>query len=272
VNYRLAIAAVALLATAACRGPGQDESFRWANNLPAGAIVHLRSGSGDIQVRRATGQQLVVNGSRRWRKGRASDIKFAVNQIGNEYYFCAMWSGSGKCGDGPYRGKSTGGFLTMFSLFHRSSDASADFVAEIPANVVVDARTTNGSLQIDGVSAGVTARTTNGGVTASNVSGPLTLATVNGDVRLSADSLSQSDSIHLTTNNGSVHAELPPGLEGNFDLSTVNGVVRSDIPVPASPKGRSGRRFTGQIGASTRVVKMRSLNGTVSVVSRGATH
>ncbi|MDB4878507.1 MAG: hypothetical protein JWM41_4953 [Gemmatimonadetes bacterium] len=272
MKYRFAIAAAALLAAAACRGPGEDDAFRWTNELPAGAVVHLRDGSGDITVRRATGQSVVVNGTRRWRKGRANDIRFVVNQVGNDYYVCAMWSGSGKCGDGGYRGKQTGGFLTMFSLFHRVSDATADLVAEVPANVVLDARTTNGSLQIEGVSAGVTARTANGGVTASNVSGPLALVTTNGDVRLSADSLSQSDSIHLTTNNGSIHAELPSSVEGAFDLSTVNGVVRSDFPVPQSPRGRSGRRLTGQIGASTRVVKMRSLNGTVSVVSRGATH
>jgi len=36
----------------------------------------------------------------------------------------------------------------MFSLFHRGNDASADFVAEIPANVVVDARTTLGSARM----------------------------------------------------------------------------------------------------------------------------
>jgi hypothetical protein len=260
--------AVALLATAACRGPGEDDSFQWSNQLPAGAIVHLRDGAGDITVRRAAGQSVVVNGSRRWRKGRASDIRFAVNQIGNEYYVCAMWSGSGKCGDGSYHGRQTGGFLTVFSLFHRGSDATAAIVAEIPANVVVDARTTNGSVRIDGASAGVTARTVNGGVTALNVSGPLALITTNGDVRLSSDMLSPSDSIHLATSNGSIHAELPPGVEGAFDLSTVNGVVRSDVPVPQSPKGRPGRQLLGQIGASTRVVKMRSLNGMVSVMTR----
>jgi hypothetical protein len=268
VKYRIAIAAAAVLAAAACRSPGEDDAFQWTSQLPPGAVLHLRDGSGSITVRRATGQSVVVNGTRRWRRGRANDVQFAVNQVGNDYYVCAMWSGSGKCGTGSYRGKQTGGFLTMFSLFHRGSDATADLIAEIPANVVVDARTTNGSLKIDGASAGVTAHTVNGTVTALNVSGPLALATTNGEVRLSADSLSQSDSIHLTTSNGSIHAELPPGVEGNFDLSTVNGVVRSDVPLPQSPKARAIRHLSGQVGASTRIVKMRALNGIVSVVTR----
>jgi hypothetical protein len=271
MNYRIAILSVLALASAGCNRPGEDSNaFRWTTSLPAGAVVHLRNGAGDIVVRRAAGQAVLVNGSRRWNRGRAKDVHFAMKQIGNDYYVCAMWRASGSCGDGTYRGRQTGGFLQMFSLFHRTTDASAGIVAEVPANVVLDARTANGSVEIDGLSAGVTARTSNGTVRASNVAGPVVLATTNGDVRMSIDSLSPGGSIDLTARNGSIHAELPANAEGNFDLSTVNGAVRSDFPVPAAADSRSGRHLMGQIGASNRVVKMRAMNGTVSVVSRGA--
>jgi hypothetical protein len=272
----VAVGALSALSAASCaRSSGEDAgAFQWTNELPAGAVVHLRDGAGDIVVKRSAGQSVQVSGSRRWRRGRASDIKFVVNQVGNDYYVCAMWQGSGKCASDGYRGRHFNGFLTMFSLFHRSSDASADFTAEIPANVVVDAKTSNGSVHVDGISAGVTAHTTNGTIQASNVSGPLALSTTNGDVRLSTDALSDADAVSLTTTNGTIRAELPPKLEGAFDLSVVNGMVRTDLPLASFGKGRPGRHFQGQIGTSTRVVKMRAVNGNVSVVTRAvpATH
>jgi hypothetical protein len=265
----VATAAGVLVTSAACRGPGEDaNAFQWTGQLPAGATVHLRTGVGSIVVRRVAGNSVTVNGSRHWTKSRAGDVKFLMNQIGNDYYVCAMWRNSGKCGGGTYRGRQTGGFLTMFSLFHRGSDAVADLVADLPAGIVIDAKTTSGSVSIDGATAGVTGLSSNGTVRASNVSGPIVLTTQNGDVSLSSDTLADTDSIRLSTSNGSIHAMLPATLQGTFDLSTVNGVVQSDFPLPQAPKARIGRHLVGQIGGSARSVKMRSVNGMVSVVGR----
>ena len=269
MNYRIAFLAAAAFSAAACSRISEDRAFQWSDQLPAGAVVHLRSGAGEVTVRRADGATAHVTGTRRWRRGRSRDIRFVVNQNGNDYYICAMWSGSGKCDASGYRGRQRNGFLTMFSLFHRGSDASADFVAELPANVGVDVRTFNGSVRVDGLTGGVTARTSNGTVQASNVSGPLALTTTNGNVRLTTDSLSDSDSVRLSTTNGTIHAELPAGVQGAFDISTVNGAVRSDFPIPGAD-GRSSRHLQGQLGTSARVVRMRAVNGTVSLVSRTA--
>jgi DUF4097 and DUF4098 domain-containing protein YvlB len=137
----------------------------------------------------------------------------------------------------------------------------------VPANVVVDAKTSNGSVSIDGVAAGVTAHTANGDVVATHVSGPLSLVSTNGDVRLSADTIKAADSINLSTKNGSIRAQLPPNTEGKFDLSVINGTVKSDIPLAQLPKGRFGSHLQGQVGSSNRVVRMRTLNGAVFVTT-----
>jgi DUF4097 and DUF4098 domain-containing protein YvlB len=158
----------------------------------------------------------------------------------------------------------------MLSLFHRSSDASADFEAVLPANVVVDVQTAIGSVQVDGLTAGVTARVLNGTVRASNVSGPLSLGSVNGDVRLVADSLSATDSVRLTTVNGSVHAELPATIEGQFDLRTVNGTVQSDLPLPTDASSQVNKHLSGQIGSATRSVRLHTTNGRVVLTVRTA--
>ena len=260
---------VAVLCLAACSRPGSDQSFEWSNELPAGAVVHIRDGAGNIRVTRSTGQDAVVRGSRHWRRSRSSDIRFVVENRDGAYYICAMWRNSGQC-DRNYRGRNTSSLLSMLSLFHRSSDASADFDVELPANVRVDVSTNTGSVQIDGLSAGVTARALNGTIRATNVGGPLSLGAINGDVRLSADSLLPNDSVRLETINGSVHAELPATTEGNFDLSTSNGTVRSDIPLPAETSSRARRHLSGQVGTSTRTVRLHTVNGAVILTTRAA--
>jgi Putative adhesin len=265
----LFLAAVAL-STAACgRRAREDTPFRWTSQLAPGSVVHLRDGFGNITVRRAAGTEAVVTGMRQWRRSRP-DLQFAVNQDGQDYYICAMWRGSGKCAERGYRGRRTGGFLSIFSLFHRSSDATATIVAELPPDVAVDAQTTVGSVDIDGVTGGVTAHSTNGTVQAYDVSGPLSLSTTNGNVRLTADSLAPTDAVTLTTTNGTVRAALPASLQGTFDLSTVNGSVRSDFPIPGATGGRVGRHLEGQIGQSSRPVKLHAVNGTVTLMTRGA--
>ena len=263
-------ALLASLQVTACSRGGSDQAFRWSGSVPPGATVHLRDGVGNIDVRHTGGQTVVVDGSRQWRRSRSRDIRFVVSHVGNDYYVCAMWRSSGRCGSSGYRGRQTGGFLTMFSLFHHGSDATADFTMDLPAGVALDATTVNGSVHVDGATSGVTAKTINGSVEATNVRGPVALHTVTGDVSLSIDSLADSDSVRLETVNGSIHAELPTNLQGAFDLSVVNGFVHSDIAVPAQAS-RSGiiRRLRGQVGSSSRAVRMRTVNGTISVVGRG---
>jgi hypothetical protein len=268
--HAAAFAAFTLGAIACSRGGVEDRAFAWTEELPAGAIVHLRNGTGEINVRPATGQNFVVNGSRRWRHGRENDVKFVVTHTGNDYFVCAMWRNSGTCGAKGYRGKNTNGILAMFSLFHRSTDMTAGLEADVPANVVVDAKTSNGSVSIDGVAAGVTAHTANGDVVATHVSGPLSLVSTNGNVRLSADTIKAADSINLSTKNGSIRAQLPPNTEGKFDLSVINGTVKSDIPLAQLPRGKFGSHLQGQIGSSNRVVRMRTLNGAVFVTTHPA--
>jgi hypothetical protein len=82
---------IALLVTAgtvstACSRPGSDErALQWTSELPAGSVVHLRNGAGEIEVKRSNSQNAEVNGNRELRRGRARDIQFDVTQNGNEY-------------------------------------------------------------------------------------------------------------------------------------------------------------------------------------------
>src|SRR5689334_907618 len=255
--------AAATLAAGCSRSGSEDHAWEWTNQLAPGSIVHLRNGAGNITVRQASqGRLATVTGGRRWRRAHESDVRFVVNQSGNEYYVCAMWKHSGDCTASGYHGRSSS-FFDALSLFHRSSDVTASFVAELPADVIVDARTTSGTIDVQGVSSGLTARATNGIVTATHVSGPIALSTVNGNVNLSVDATGAADSIHVTTTNGVIRAQLPPAIDGAFDLSVTNGALHSDLPIAVGNGSRRTRHIEGQIGASARVVRMHAINGSV---------
>lgn len=263
----LAVAA-ATLAAGCSRSGSEDHAWEWANQLEPGSIVHIRNGVGNITVRQtAQGRLATVTGGRHWRRAREKDVQFVVNHTGNEYFVCAMWKHSGDCTASGYRGRSSS-FLDVFSLFHRSGDVTASFVAQLPADVIVDARTTSGTVDVEGVSSGLIVKATNGIVKASHVSGPIALSTVNGNVQLSVDAIGAGDSIHVATTNGVIRAQLPPTIDGTFDLSVTNGALHSDLPINVESGARRTRHITGQIGTSARIVRMHAINGNVSVTTK----
>ena len=260
--------AAATFASGCSRSGSEDHAWEWTNQIEPGSIVHIRNGVGNITVRQAAeGRFATVTGGRRWRSARESDVQFVVNHTGNEYYVCAMWKHSGDCSASGYHGRSSS-FLDAFALFHRSRDVTASFVAQLPADVIVDARTTSGTIDVEGVSSGLTAKATNGIVTATHVSGPIALSTTNGNVNLSVDATGAADSIHVATTNGIIKAQLPPTIDGTFDLSVTNGSLRSDLPINVEKGARRGGHIAGQIGSSARIVRMHAINGNVSVTTK----
>ena len=262
--------AAATLASGCSRSGSEDHAWEWTNQLEPGSIVHIRNGVGNITVRQGSDSRFArVTGGRRWQRGRENDVQFVVNHTGNEYYVCAMWKHSGDCSASGYHGRSSS-FLDVVALFHRSGDVSASFVAQLPADVIVDVRTTSGTIDIEGASSGLTARATNGIVTATHVSGPIALTTINGNVNLSVDATGAADSIYVSTTNGVIKAQLPPTIDGTFDLSVTNGSLHSDLAINAENGGHRTRHIEGRIGSSARIVRMRARNGNVSVTTKAA--
>jgi hypothetical protein len=264
VVVRVALAALLLSATACSHAGSDPNAFDWSNAMPPGSVLHIRDRAGSVTVHGTAASVAHVAASRAWHRGRARDVNFTVERIGNDFYVCAMWRGSGgNCGPSGYRGPQHASFLTKLSLFHHASDARAEFTVDLPANVGIDASTVTGDVNVSSVASGVLARSTNGSVFASDVAGPVTMRTTNGEIRLQMANTANTDSIHLQAVNGSIHADLPANVEGNFDVSAVNGLVNTNLPLGA----HSGHRphYDGQIGAATRPVYVHVVNGLIAV-------
>jgi hypothetical protein len=238
------------------------DAFRWSEPLPEGATIHLRNTNGTIRVRPTSESAPKVVGAKRWRFGRERDIQFVANRIGNDVYVCAVWRSSGRCDEEGYRFSSR----RMFRFFgiRWGTDARATLTVDLPAGVKVDARTTSGSLDIQGARAGGNASTVNGSIVLKEAAGSFALSSVNGGITAAIDSLADHDTLSFETVNGSVRANLPRDYDGAVSLSTVNGGVRTDFPITTTGSF-SRRKLVGKVGESSQLLRVQTVNGGITL-------
>lgn len=238
------------------------DAFRWSEPLPEGTTIHLRNTNGTIRVRPTTDPVARVVGAKQWRFGRERDVQFVAKHSGNDVYVCAVWRSSGNCDEDRYRFSARRMF--RFFGFRWGTDARATLTLDLPRGVKVDARTTSGSVEIVGARAGGQAQTVNGSIVLKEAAGSFALSSVNGGINAAVDSLAEGDSLSFQTTNGSVRASLPSSYDGAVSLSTVNGGVRTDFPITTSGSF-SRRQLDGKIGESSRMLRIRTVNGGISL-------
>lgn len=261
----LALAALAVVPLAGCGhddgAPRTEPAFRWSGTVPQGGWVRIRDLNGSVRVARAPGSQVVITASRRFRGRRPQEVRLVATPDDDGVTACAIW-GSGACTAERYQSTSRGGGW-FERLFRRHASVSVDYLVALPAGVRVDARTTNGGVTIADATSEVIARTTNGSVTIGTSAGRVSGRTVNGSVRARVDGLPPGASVELATVNGSVTALLPPNVDADVALETVNGRVKSDFPIALRDGNR--RSLRGTLGAGGRRVSLETVNGSVTL-------
>ena len=262
---------LALFAVMACgrRAHDSPDAFRWEAELEPGTTIHLRTGTGRIDVTPGGSRFARVTGATHW-VGRNDPIRFAWKRDGDELYVCALRSSRADCDEGSGSfGDSGHSWLDIFSLFkRRSTNAMASFRVELPSQVKVDAHTMNGTISLSGVTGGISAETLNGSIDIHHAAGAIEAKSTNGNINAVIDSLGSDDEVTLKGVNGSMTAVLPPDLEAEVDLGTVNGGLRSDFAVTTEGE-LSKRHLQGRIGSSSREITLKTVNGNVSLLRAG---
>lgn len=264
---RAAALAAALAAAAPLSAGAQqaDQSqFNWKGQVGAGGWLDVRNINGQMRVERASGDQIEVVATKRWRRGNPDDVRIEVKKVGpngRDVLICALWYETSSCDERGYHSDSNG-------RGRRNNDVSVDFVVRLPQGTKVDVSTVNGSVRVDGATAEVEASTVNGGVDAVSTGGPVTASTVNGDVNVRMGALGGDDDLRYSTVNGSITVEIPGSLDADLEMSTVNGSLSSDYPMTV--QGRvNPRHMRATIGKGGRLIKFNTVNGSVRLVKRG---
>lgn len=262
----LLVAAVAVIATGCTRRPHEDpEAFRFTDELPAGATIHVRNLNGTIRVHAAGDGRAEVIGGKRWRFGREGYVRFVSTRVGDDVYVCAMFGAGGRCDEEGYH-TSSWRPMRLFG-FRFGSDAQATITVSLPPGVRLDARTTNGSLAVSGARSGGELRTVNGSITMDHAGGSFAITSVNGSIRAVVDSMATDDTVALQTTNGSVRATLPSSFAGAVSLSSVHGGLRTNFPITTTG-AFSRRKLEGRAGTTAQRLQVRTVNGAISLDKR----
>jgi len=170
-------------------------------------------------------------------------------------------SGQADCVDVRTRQPKTG--WTLFG-----SAAAVEYHVTVPRAAQVRVVSTNGRIEVDGVTGTLEARTVNGAVTITGAAARVAASTVNGRIRASY-ARADADALHrFSTTNGRIEVTLTAGAGGSLEASTVNGSIRSDLQLAhehARPHSLKGRLGEGRGG-----FELATVNGSISIVRAGA--
>lgn len=147
-------------------------------------------------------------------------------------------------------------------------NSGARAVAQVPAGAILELRTSNGHLSVNGATGDVTARTSNGRIDVEGSQGRLGLDTSNGNIEVRSDSavvtaqtsngqiifagaLAQGDH-SFRSSNGRITLTLPAGASFRVDADTSNGRVTSDFAVKQSG-GSDEKHLSGVFGENPTI-------------------
>ena len=153
-----------------------------------------------------------------------------------------------------------------------------EWTVKVPKGIIVDFRTTNGGVRLNGLSGEIHAKVTNGGVKGTGlVVDTLDASVVNGGVEIElAAPLDATDTVELITVNGGITLSLPSESKATIAARAVNGGVRVSDELKAEQEPESHeferrRRFNGTMNGGGAKVHVNTTNGGVRLSRAGNT-
>ena len=152
-----------------------------------------------------------------------------------------------------------------------------EWTVKIPKGLIVDLRTVNGGVRMNGLSGEIYAKSTNGGVKGDNlIVDKLEASVVNGGVTIELGApLDATDAVELSSVNGGVTLALPVESKATIAARAVNGGVRvsDDLKAEQEDESREGerrRRFDGTMNGGGARVNASTTNGGVRISRSGS--
>lgn len=147
----------------------------------------------------------------------------------------------------------------------RKNDTLVNFRVQVPAGVLLRAKTVNGDVEADGLGSDVRASTVNGNITVST-SGSARVNTVNGSIEARLGRVGSGD-LAFQTVNGGIEVALPEGAGARVRAETVNGDFDTELPLSiegnVSTRRWGPKKIQGTIGAGGPDIELKTVNGSI---------
>ena len=232
--------------------------FKWTGKLAAGKTFEVRGINGPIRAIASSGSEIELIAIRTGRRSDPESVKIEVVPHPGGVTVCAVYPS--KDDSRPNECKPGGGGRMNV----RNNDVNVEFELRIPKDVNFEGRTVNGSIQAD-IEGRAALSTVNGRIEVT--AGTLTEATtVNGSIRAEVKSnVNSADDIKLSTVNGSVHLNLPEGVNADVSAKTVNGGITSEFTEIEVRKKWGPRSAEGRLGHGGRELDLATVNGGIRI-------
>ena len=237
--------------------------FQQSYKLSAGGSIKISNVSGDIKVVGYDGSTVTVTGTKKGRNPEQVEIVDRSSEgrvdVGVEYPDCH--NGCNASVDFEVRVPRSVNFN-----FEKLSTASGDVEVEnIQGNL--KANTASGDVTIKNSRGTIKANSASGEVRVNDVEGEVNASTASGDVEVTITRLEGTGNMSFSSASGDVNARMPSNLDADVSLSTVSGNVKTDFPIEVEKeRWGAGSRARGKIGNGTRLVKLSSASGDVSLM------
>ena len=150
----------------------------------------------------------------------------------------------------------------------RNESWSASMELDVPRNIDLVLRTSNGGITVSRVDGTADVITSNGGINMDEVDGDVRARTTNGGVRVRVRGQRwEGAGLTLTTTNGGVTFDVPDGYSANLEARTTNGGIRVDFPITVQ-SNLSRRYLNATLGSGGAPIKLTTTNGGINVSRR----
>jgi len=147
------------------------------------------------------------------------------------------------------------------------ADVAVEYHIYVPFHVLLgNIETVNGSVTVRGVEGGGELHSVNGDVDVVNSSGRFSARTTNGDLHLDLRQLMDGGPMNIETVNGSVVLGLPSNARAELKVLSMNGDLRSDLPVTSTTGSPATHAFRASLGTGGSQISVRTVNGGIRLL------
>jgi DUF4097 and DUF4098 domain-containing protein YvlB len=134
------------------------------------------------------------------------------------------------------------------------------YTVHVPAAIrLEEISVINDLIRVRGVSGPVQLKTVNGPIDATGLTGAGRFETVNGGITVAYENLDGIDALSFRTINGRCDLTLPKDEPFSVNSKSVNGGVRTDMPIKVEKSGLT--QFRGSLGEGGPKITFNSVNG-----------
>lgn len=255
-------AATALLC-AAWATAAQAQDFRQSFNLAPGGSITIKNVSGDVNISGYDGTTVEVTA---YKEGRDRN-QVSVENLSTPDHISLRAEYAENCNcDASLRFEVKVPRSVRFD-FDKISTASGNLTAE---NVTgrVELSTASGDVKLSGVSGEIRAASASGTVKVTDAAGSVNASSASGDVEVELTRVDGDGDMHFSTASGNVHVRLPASIDATVEMSTVSGSLETNLPIKVrKDQYGPGTRARGRLGGGSRLLKISSASGDVSLKS-----